>query len=139
MAQSWGLFLQNNNPRTFKLKRDISTLIQGSMTISTYFTTLNGHWDELAILTPTPKCTYGVLKELTYMQDIERVFQFFMGLHDFYASIRSQILVIDPLPLVTKVYLILHQKGKATPPSYLQCSNWSCYYGSSSSLFLLFW
>jgi hypothetical protein len=82
------------------------------MTISTYFTTLNGHWDELAILTPTPKCTCGVLKELTYMQDIERVFQFFMGLRDFYTSIRSQILVIDPLPLVTKVYLILHQKEK---------------------------
>jgi len=35
-----------------------------------------------------------------------------MGLHDFYASIRSQILVKDPLPPVTKVYSILHQEEK---------------------------
>ncbi|KAB5547929.1 hypothetical protein DKX38_011335 [Salix brachista] len=72
------------------------------MTIAAYFTTLKGYWDELAMLTPTPKCTCGVLKELTHMQDIERVFQFLMGLHDSYAPIRSQILAMDTLPPITK-------------------------------------
>ncbi|XP_057953924.1 uncharacterized protein LOC131148213 [Malania oleifera] len=33
-------FSQSNNPRIFKLKRDIANLTQGSMTISMYFTTL---------------------------------------------------------------------------------------------------
>ncbi|XP_057976015.1 uncharacterized protein LOC131163445 [Malania oleifera] len=33
-------FSQSNNLRIFKLKRDIATLTQGSMTISMYFTTL---------------------------------------------------------------------------------------------------
>jgi hypothetical protein len=54
-------FSQSNNPRIFKLKRNIATLTQGSMTISTYFTTLKSHWDELAMLTPTPQCTCGIL------------------------------------------------------------------------------
>ena len=94
-------FSQINNPRIFKLKRDIATFIQGSMTIPAYFTTLKGYWDELAILIPTPKCTYGVLKELTHMQDIELVFQLLMRLHDSYPPIRSQILAIDHLPLVS--------------------------------------
>jgi hypothetical protein len=47
------------------------------------------------MLTPAPKCTCGVLKELTHMQDIEWVFQFLMGLHDSYAPIRNQILAMD--------------------------------------------
>ncbi|XP_057969569.1 uncharacterized protein LOC131158726 [Malania oleifera] len=78
-------FSQSNNPRIFKLKRDIANLTQGSMNISVYFTTL---------------------------KDTERVFQFLMELHDSYASIRSQILAMDPLPSVTKVYSILHQEEK---------------------------
>jgi hypothetical protein len=105
-------FSQSNNPRIFKLKRDIGTLTQGSMTISAYFTTLKGHWDELAMLTPTPQCTYGILKELNHMQDAERVFQFLMGLHDSYASICSQVLAMNPLPPINKVYSILHQEEK---------------------------
>jgi len=88
-------FSQSNNPRIFKLKCDVATLIQGYMTIPAYFTTLKGYWDELAMLTPAPKCTCGVLKELTHMQDIEWVFQFLMGLHDSYAPIRNQILAMD--------------------------------------------
>ncbi|XP_057982224.1 uncharacterized protein LOC131167438 [Malania oleifera] len=67
-------FSQSNNPKIFKLKRDIATLTQGSMTISMYFTSLKGHWDELAMLASTPQCTCGVLKELTRMQDTERAF-----------------------------------------------------------------
>ncbi|KAB5548143.1 hypothetical protein DKX38_011549 [Salix brachista] len=82
------------------------------MTIPAYFTTLKGYWDELAMLIPAPKCTCGVLQELTHMQDIERVFQFLMGLHDSYAPIHSQILVMDSSPSTTKVYSILHQEEK---------------------------
>jgi hypothetical protein len=105
-------FSQSNNPRIFKLKCDIVTLTQGSMTISAYFTTLKSHWDELAMLTPTPQCTCGILTELNHMQDTERVFQFLMGLHDSYASIRSQVLAMDPLPPVNNVYSTLHQEEK---------------------------
>ncbi|KAA8518070.1 hypothetical protein F0562_015544 [Nyssa sinensis] len=83
-------FYQSNNPRVFKLKRDISTLTQDSMSISAYFTTLKGHWDELDMLTSTPPYTCGTLKELIRMQDTEHVFQFLMGLHDSYAPIRTK-------------------------------------------------
>ncbi|XP_057962404.1 uncharacterized protein LOC131153977 [Malania oleifera] len=105
-------FSLSNNPRIFKLKHDIGTLTQGSMTISVYFTILKGHWDELSLLASTPQCTCGVLKELTRMQDTECVFQLLMGLYDLYASIHGQILAMDPLPSVTKVYSILHQEEK---------------------------
>jgi len=64
------------------------------------------------MLTPTPQCTCGILTELNHMQDIERVFQFLMGLYDSYASIRSQVLAMDPLPPVNKVYSTLHQEEK---------------------------
>ena len=64
------------------------------------------------MLTPTPQCTFGILTELNHMQDTERVFQFLMWLHDSYASIRSQVLAMDPLPPVNKVYATLHQEEK---------------------------
>jgi hypothetical protein len=32
------------------------------------------------MLTPAPKCTFSVLKELTHMQDIERVFSVLNGI-----------------------------------------------------------
>ncbi|XP_057975453.1 uncharacterized protein LOC131162841 [Malania oleifera] len=105
-------FSQSNNPRIFKLKRDITTLSHGSMTVSMYFTTLKGYWDELAMLASAPQCTCGALTVLIRMQDTERFFQFLIGLHNSNASIRSQILAIDPLLSVTKVYSILHQEEK---------------------------
>nr|XP_034924016.1 uncharacterized protein LOC118056031 [Populus alba] len=106
-------FSQINNPRIFKLKRDITTFIQGSITILEYFTTIKGHWDELTILIPAPKCTCGVLKELTHMQDTELVFQLLMSLHDSYAPIYSQILAMDLLPpilIFSHIVLIIKEE-----------------------------
>ena len=43
-------FSQSSNPRIFKLKRDITTLTQGSKIIYVYFTILKRHWDNLPLI-----------------------------------------------------------------------------------------
>lgn len=38
------------------------------------------------------------------------VFQFLMGLHDTYYHVRDQIMLLDPLPPVTKVFSLIQQQ-----------------------------
>ncbi|XP_041025333.1 uncharacterized protein LOC121265712 [Juglans microcarpa x Juglans regia] len=82
-------FSQSNNPRIFRLKRDIATLRQDAMPIAQYYNTIKQYWEELVALQSMPTCTCGGLQELVNIQVVERVFQFLMGLNDSYAQIRS--------------------------------------------------
>ncbi|KAF5468503.1 hypothetical protein F2P56_012648 [Juglans regia] len=47
-------FSQSNNSKNFKLKRDITTLRQDSMSISNYYTIIISYWDELNMLQSIP-------------------------------------------------------------------------------------
>ncbi|XP_038979858.1 uncharacterized protein LOC120109982 [Phoenix dactylifera] len=96
-------FSHSNNPRVFKLKRDIYTLNQGNLSLMAYYNTIKGYWDELAALQTNPICSCGGLKELHSVQETEKVFQFLMGLNESYTSICSQILAMEPLPTVAKI------------------------------------
>lgn len=63
-------FAESNGPRVFQLQRSISSLLQGEMKVSSYFTKLKGFWDELMNFKPQPvckcdpSCTCGVIKTL---------------------------------------------------------------------------
>ena len=45
-------------------------------------------------------------------QQQEYVMQFLMGLNESYGGIRGQILMLDPLPLVAKVFNLLVQEER---------------------------
>uniref|UniRef100_A0A2N9IXA8 Uncharacterized protein n=1 Tax=Fagus sylvatica TaxID=28930 RepID=A0A2N9IXA8_FAGSY len=55
-------------------------------------------WDELMNYRPIPACTCGALKTLMDYQHSEYVMKFLVGLDDSYASVRGQILLMDPMP-----------------------------------------
>uniref|UniRef100_A0A2N9HAP9 CCHC-type domain-containing protein n=1 Tax=Fagus sylvatica TaxID=28930 RepID=A0A2N9HAP9_FAGSY len=50
------------------------------------------------------------LKDFQQQADDERVFQFLLGLNDSFAQLRTQILAMEPLPPITKVFSILFQE-----------------------------
>ncbi|KAF8370039.1 hypothetical protein HHK36_031937 [Tetracentron sinense] len=50
-------FSQHNGPRIFQLQKAISSLSQENDSVSTYFTSLKGLWDELGNHQPVPSCT----------------------------------------------------------------------------------
>jgi hypothetical protein len=114
-------FSQVNGPRMFQLKQDVSTLIQGTMPIATCFTKLKGLWDELSALQPIPSCTCGALKEGLKLQQCQRTIKFLMGLNESYATVRGQLLLMEPLPLVNSAYALVLQKecqcSITTPPT----------------------
>ena len=52
-------YSQNNGTRVHHLKQAIASFKQETLTVSDYFTTLKGLWDELLNYRPIPSCTCG--------------------------------------------------------------------------------
>ncbi|XP_075659243.1 uncharacterized protein LOC142629146 [Castanea sativa] len=104
-----------NGPRIFNLQKDITELHQGEMSVTNFFTQLKVFWDQLQNLSPFPSCTYGkcicnINKRLTDLQVRESVVKFLMGLKDSFSQVRSQVLLMDPIPSLSMVYSLLIQE-----------------------------
>ena len=107
-------FSQKNGPRLFQLQKQLATITQGELSITDHFTWLNVLWDEIENYRALPCCTCGSCKcsineKLTQYQLQDSVMQFLMGLNETYSQIQGQILLLDPLPLINKVYSLLIQ------------------------------
>ncbi|XP_035551080.1 uncharacterized protein LOC118349669 [Juglans regia] len=98
-------FCHGNNARIYHLKRALSSLHQTTNSVHDYFNQIKQLWDELSHLQ-----TATDLKDMQRQADDERVFQFLLGLNDFFAPLRTQILAMDPLPSISKVFSILFQE-----------------------------
>ncbi|KAL0386162.1 UNVERIFIED_CONTAM: Retrovirus-related Pol polyprotein from transposon TNT 1-94 [Sesamum radiatum] len=65
----------------------------------------------------------GALKELAEMKETDHLMQFLMGLNDTFEGIRGQILMLEPLPTVTKAYAtILREERQMEVSSTLSSS-----------------
>ena len=107
-------FSQKNGLILFQLQKELATIYQGDLFITNHFTQLNVMWDEIENYRALPCCTCGsctcsINEKLTRFQLQDLVMQFLMGLNESYNQIRWQILLIDPLPSINKVYSLLVQ------------------------------
>ena len=101
-------FQQSNGPRIFQLRRDLINLHQDQDSVSVYFTKMKALWEELSNFRPNcscGKCTCGGVKELTNFYQNEYIMTFLMGLNDSFSQVRGQMLLMDPLPAINKVFL----------------------------------
>ena len=57
-------------------------------------------------------CTCNLGQKLNDLQHQDLVMQFLMGLNDSYAQVRAEILLMDPLPSINKVYSLLIQEER---------------------------
>ncbi|RVW80139.1 Retrovirus-related Pol polyprotein from transposon RE2 [Vitis vinifera] len=89
-----------------------------SLDVNSYFTKLKILWDELRKFQPVPICHCGGLRVWTDYQHREYVLQFLMGLNDSYAQIRGQILMMDPLPAINKVFSLVIQEERHRTVGY---------------------
>ncbi|KAL4597753.1 hypothetical protein ACB092_11G011500 [Castanea dentata] len=108
---------QGNGPRVFQLLKDIAGITQRQSSITSYFTQLNVLWDQLQKFQPFPMCSCGFCtcnlgQKLNDFQHQDLVMQFLLGLNDSYAQVRAQILLMDPLPSINKVYSLLIQEER---------------------------
>ena len=108
-------FSQANGPRISQLQKQISTVMQGDSTVTSFFTGLQTAWDQLLNFRPLPccacgKCTCGVNDKITSFQHQDSLMQFLNGLNDAYSQVRTQILMMEPIPSLDKAFSLVIQE-----------------------------
>ncbi|KAH0754407.1 hypothetical protein KY290_024677 [Solanum tuberosum] len=87
--------------------QEIVTLAQGTASVSNYFSRLRELWDEFETLMPPPSCAYHESKQYSEHFQFQKLWQFLMGLNDSYAHVKSQVLMIVPVPNVNQAYAMI--------------------------------
>ena len=108
-------FQQSNGPRIFQLRRELVNLRQDQHSVAVYFTKLKSLWEELCNFRPNcscGKCTCGGVKDLNAFQQTEYAMTFLMGLNESFTHSRGQILLMDPIPPINKVFALMAQEEK---------------------------
>ena len=98
-----------NSSRTFQLHKEIFTLVQGTSSVSVYYSKLKDLWDEYDSIMLPPSCDCPKSREFSEHLQYQRVLQFLMGLSDSYSQARSQILMMPQVPNVNQVYAMVNQ------------------------------
>ncbi|KAF1881122.1 hypothetical protein Lal_00023155 [Lupinus albus] len=111
-------FSQGNLFRIAELQESIANLKQGDLSVTSYFTELKIMWDELDNFRPLPKCsceipcTCDALVGVRTHRTEDRVIRFLRRLNDSYASVRSQIMLIEPMPNMRRVFSLVVQQER---------------------------
>ncbi|KAL0327233.1 UNVERIFIED_CONTAM: Retrovirus-related Pol polyprotein from transposon RE2 [Sesamum angustifolium] len=92
----------SNGPMIYNLEREISSISQGDMSVTTYFTKIKMLWDELICLDPLPVCTCTAHRQTADREASRQLMRFLMGLSSVYEHVRRQILLMEPRPHVQK-------------------------------------
>lgn len=113
-------FTKGNYFRMSHLLQDLHSMKKGDRTLTNYFTNLKILWDELEHLRPTPTCscqtvcTCDLSKAAKRFKEVEYVICFLKGLNDNYSNVKTQILLMDPLPPINRTFALADQQD--TPP-----------------------
>ena len=94
------------------MQKDLASISQGVLFVSDYFTNLSSLWDEIQNFNPLSfrsceKCVCHVNDKISNLHHRETIMQLLMGLNDSFSQIRGQILLMDSIPPVDKVYSLL--------------------------------
>ena len=104
-------FAQNNHTRIADLQEELYSMRQGDATVTSFFTHLKGLWGELENYRPLSICACGMQCVCKSHREQDCIMRFLKGLNEQFSGVRSQILLMDPLPGLNQVYsLILQQE-----------------------------
>ncbi|XP_072053949.1 uncharacterized protein [Arachis hypogaea] len=102
--------------RVGALKEEFYALKQGDLTVTSYFAMLKAIWEELENLRAIPSCVAcvnGCSCGLRIVRDYaseKYVVKFLKGLNEQYSNVKSQIMLMKPLPEINTVLSMLTQQ-----------------------------
>jgi hypothetical protein len=109
-------FSQGDFIRISKLQCEIFSLKQDSRSVTQFFTALKVLWEELEAYLPTLVCAcpnrcmcITCVMNAKHQHEITCSIRFLTGLNDSFDLVRSQILLINPLPTMNKIFSIVMQ------------------------------
>lgn len=106
-------FKQYDVPRINEIEQRLSTIQQGYLDISTYYTEIVTLW-EYQNYVDLPVCTYGKCEcnavfSWENLQQRSHVMKFLMGLNEAYEATRRHILMLKPIPAIEEVFNMVTQ------------------------------
>uniref|UniRef100_A0A803MEU6 Retrotransposon Copia-like N-terminal domain-containing protein n=1 Tax=Chenopodium quinoa TaxID=63459 RepID=A0A803MEU6_CHEQI len=92
-----------SGPQIYSLQQTLSQLERGSDSIVVFFTKIKGIWDQISAANPIPtcnctRCTCNLTQKFLKSQQDERLIRFLMKLDTKHAGVRTNILMMNPLP-----------------------------------------
>ena len=108
-------FSQGDLVRISELYQEIYSLKQENKSVTEFYSELKILWEELEIYMPLPQCTCRVRCSCAAMRDARNhhnllyIIRFLTGLNENFAVVKSQILLMDPLPSMNKIFSMVLQ------------------------------
>ncbi|CAL1409609.1 unnamed protein product [Linum trigynum] len=109
--------------RIADLQDEVFALKQGSMSVSEFFTKLRVLWDELMTYRPIRSCSCVPKCSCAEYARSDQIIRFLRGLGEDFESVRSSILLMDPLPPINKVFSTIVQFERQNRVSIAANSN----------------
>ncbi|XP_057755517.1 uncharacterized protein LOC130974676 [Arachis stenosperma] len=102
-----------------ELDDELSTIKQGELSVTKYFTKLKAIWEELENLRPIPpcvtcaatNCACGLEMVRKYREDAY-VVRFLKGLNEAYSHVKSQVMLMKPMPKIDQAFFMLLQQER---------------------------
>ncbi|XP_072064436.1 uncharacterized protein [Arachis hypogaea] len=104
--------------RIAELEEELFATKQGDASVTAYYTKLKSIWEELKNLRPIPNCSRCVEKctcEVNIMRGYKeksRTVRLLRGLNEQFSTVRSQIMLMEPLPMVDVAFASLLQQER---------------------------
>ncbi|GAV75210.1 LOW QUALITY PROTEIN: UBN2_3 domain-containing protein, partial [Cephalotus follicularis] len=108
--QDSSLFHQWERCNTIVLSWIMNTVSKELFTGIVYSMLNSQLWDEYASMVTLPSCGCATSKAYIEHDQQQKLLQFLMGLTDSYGGIRSQLLMMNPLPIVGQAYSLISQE-----------------------------
>ncbi|XP_056688606.1 uncharacterized protein [Spinacia oleracea] len=125
-------FGQSNGPLIYQLEKEIENLTQQNMTIVTCYGKLKKLWDEMQNLRAFPTCSCGAMlqcscnfmKKVAEFEEEDKMMKFLLGLNGGFENSVTNVLSMDPLPSINRVFSITQQieKQKEVSHAAVECN-----------------
>ncbi|XP_071695232.1 uncharacterized protein [Rutidosis leptorrhynchoides] len=109
-------FALSNGSRKYKLHKEIYSCEQQGVAVSEFYTKMKCIWEEIDSMSDLPRVTGTTPKIVNFLNVVNRqkeeqhLFQFLNGLDEHFSSLRSQLLMMNPLPSVEIACSMIQQE-----------------------------
>ncbi|GAB4860279.1 hypothetical protein Ancab_040428 [Ancistrocladus abbreviatus] len=111
-------YAHHTGPSKFQIIKEIHSIEQGTLTVAEYYTKLKALWQRLFSMRASRRCecsamadcTCDVIKNIEKEDEEEKLMTFLMGLNDTYVMTRGNLLLMTPLPSVSRAYQLVSQE-----------------------------
>ncbi|PNY12985.1 retrovirus-related Pol polyprotein from transposon TNT 1-94 [Trifolium pratense] len=113
-------FSQRDLVRISELQQEIYALKQETRSVTDFYSDLKTLWEELELYLPIPtctchhRCTCEAMRSARRHHSLLQIVRFITSLNDHFSTVKSQILIMDPLPPINKVFsLVIHHERQS--------------------------